>query len=150
MGRASNRKKAQRQAGPGSRQARPDPRIEAAMQPLVLGLGAMVEEARVRVERQHAALQAWYGDAEPVSAEVPPWPENSLGDRFLVGYLGEVQDAPSLLTRGTVGTVAALSGARSLLDGTPTLSRPFSRNSFDNGIVNHIDSIVTWKPRISR
>ena len=35
-----------------------------------------------------------------------------------------VRDAPSLLTRGTVGTVAALSGVRSLLDGTPTLSRP--------------------------
>ena len=31
-------------------------------------------------------------------AELPPFPENSLGDRFLVGYLGEVQDAPSLLT----------------------------------------------------
>jgi hypothetical protein len=29
MGRASNRKKAQRQAGPGSRQARPDPRPSA-------------------------------------------------------------------------------------------------------------------------
>jgi hypothetical protein len=61
-----------------------------------------------------------------------------------------VRDAPSLLTRGTVGTVAALSGACSLLDGTPTLSRPFSRNSFDNGIVYHIDSIVTRKAMISK
>jgi len=61
-----------------------------------------------------------------------------------------VRDAPSLLTRGTIGTVAALSGARSLLDGTPTLSRPFSRNSFDNDIVNHADSIGTWKLRISK
>jgi len=58
----------------------------------------MVEEARVRVERQDAARRAWYGDAEPVPAEMPSWPEGSLGDRFLIGYLGEAQDAPSLLT----------------------------------------------------
>ena len=98
MGRASNRKKAQRQAGPGSRQARPDPRPSAVPPQLVFGLEAIVEEARVRVERQHAARRAWYGDAEPMPAELPSWPENSLGDRFLIGYLGEAQDAPSLLT----------------------------------------------------
>jgi hypothetical protein len=98
MGRASNRKKAQRQAGPGSRPARPDPRVEAATPPLVFGLEAMVEEARVRVEGQHAARRAWTGGVEPVPAELPSWPPNSLGDRFLTGYLGKAQDAPSLLT----------------------------------------------------
>ncbi len=98
MGRASNRKKAQRQAGPGSRQARPGPRAETAVQPLVLGLAEMVEMARIRVERQAAVRRAWFGDAEPVPAELPPWPENSLGHRFLIDYLGEAQDAPSLLT----------------------------------------------------
>jgi hypothetical protein len=98
VGRASKRKKAQRQAGPGSRPVRPDPRVEAAVQPLVLGLDAMVEMARVRVEREYAVRQAWFGDAEPEEAELPDWPEGSLGDRFLVGYLGEAQDAPSLLT----------------------------------------------------
>jgi hypothetical protein len=56
-------------------------------------LGDMVEMARVRVERQDAARRAWFGDAEPAPAELPSFPENSLGDRFLVGYLGEAQDA---------------------------------------------------------
>jgi hypothetical protein len=59
-------------------------------------------------------------------------------------------DAPSPRRRGTVGTVAALSGACSLLDGTPTLSRPFSRNSFDNDIVNYTDAIVTRKLMMGR
>jgi len=58
----------------------------------------MVEMARIRVERKYAAREAWFGDAEPVPAELPEFPENSLGDRFLVGYLGEAEDAPSLLT----------------------------------------------------
>jgi hypothetical protein len=98
VGRASNRKKAQRQAGPGSRQARQDPQPSAVPPQLVFGLDAMIEEARVRVERKAAARQAWYGDAEPVPADLPSWPENSLGHRFLIDYLGEAQDAPSLLT----------------------------------------------------
>ena len=109
MGRASNRKKAQRQAGPGSRQARqsfrPDAaapyQLAAATPPSQLpgGLHELVQLARVRVEREAAALSAWHRGAEPVSAETPPWPENSLGDRLLRDtYLGEAQDAPCLLT----------------------------------------------------
>jgi hypothetical protein len=98
VGRASKRKKTQRQAGPGSRPTRLDPRAETAVQPLVLGLDEIVEMARVRVEREHAVRQAWFGDAEPEEAELPAWPEGSLGDRFLTGFLGEAQDAPSLLT----------------------------------------------------
>jgi hypothetical protein len=103
VGRASNRKKAQREAGPGSRQARRDSRADAATQrmtdPLAGGLRALVQLARERVEREAAALPAWRGGAEPVSAETPQWPEGSLGDRFLAGtYVWEALDAPCLLT----------------------------------------------------
>jgi hypothetical protein len=113
VGRASKRKKAQRQAGPGSRPTRPDPRVEAAVRPLVLGLDEtgvrpmvvgldeIVEMGRVRAERKYLVREAWDGDTEPEPAEVPPWPEGSLGDRFLTGYLGEAEDAPSLLTGKT-------------------------------------------------
>ena len=99
MGRASNRKKAQRRAGPGSRHARQSSRAGAAVpHQLPDGLHELVQLARVRVEREADALPAWRGGAEPVSAETPHWPENSLGDRLLRGtYLGEAQDAPSLL-----------------------------------------------------
>ena len=103
MGRASNRKKAQRQAGPagsGSRKARQGFQADVAPpDQLPGGLSELVQLARSRVEREADALSAWRGDAGPVSAETPPWPENSLGDRLLRGtYLGEAQDAPSLLT----------------------------------------------------
>jgi hypothetical protein len=101
VGRASKRKKAQRQAGPGSRQVRPDPPPSAAPAELFFGrddLDEIVEMGRVRAERKYAVREAWYGDAEPEPAELPPWPENSLGDRFVDGYLGEAQAAPSLLT----------------------------------------------------
>jgi len=100
VGRASNRKKAHRQAGPDSRKVRQGIRADAATPDQLLGgLGELVQLARSRVEREADALPAWRGDPEPVSAETPPWPENSLGDRLLRGtYLGEAQDAPCLLT----------------------------------------------------
>jgi len=100
VGRASNRKKAHRQAGPDSRKVRQGIQADAATPDQFLGgLGELVQLARSRVEREADALPAWRGDAEPVSAETPPWPENSLGDRLLRGtYLGEAQDAPCLLT----------------------------------------------------
>jgi len=100
VGRASNRKKAHRQAGPDSRKARQGIQADAATpDQFPGGLGELVQLARSRVEREADALPAWRGDAEPVSAETPPWPENSLGDRLLRGaYLGEAQDAPCLLT----------------------------------------------------
>jgi len=100
VGRASNRKKAHRQAGPDSWKVRQGIQADAATPDQLLGgLGELVRLARTRVEREADALPAWRGDAEPVSAETPPWPENSLGDRLLRGtYLGEAQDAPCLLT----------------------------------------------------
>jgi hypothetical protein len=108
VGRASKRKQAQRQAGPSARRARPDSRSSTVPPQLSL-LDDMVEMARVRVERQYAAREVWSGDAEPVPAELPEFPEDSLGDRFLAGYLGEAQDAPSLLTTGIpdVAVIAA-------------------------------------------
>lgn len=105
MGRASNRKKAQRRAGPSSRQARQTSQAGAATQQRTnqladgLNLNMLVQIAKERVERQAAARPAWRGGAEPVSAETPQWPEGSLGHRFRAGmYLAEVQDAPCLLT----------------------------------------------------
>ena len=102
MGSASNRKKARRQAaqiprrsGPG---APPDAATQEAMLQLVNGLKAMSDEMRERKERRAAAQRAWWGGREPVPAEVPPWPEGSLGDRFLdKTYLEEARNAPGLL-----------------------------------------------------
>jgi hypothetical protein len=110
MGRASNRKKAQRQSGgPNLRRIKQDARSQAVTQGLPFSLDAMVRLAGERAGRS-IALQAWLGDAEPVPAEVPPWPEGSLGRRLLAGTpMGEAQGAPSLLTSPLpdTGTIAA-------------------------------------------
>ena len=103
MGRASNRKKAQRQAGQGSRQAsgsfRADAETQQAMRQLVAGLQAFVQESNERKEREAAARRTWSGGADPVPADAPRWPEGSLGDRFFTGtYLEEARNAPSLAT----------------------------------------------------
>ena len=78
MGRASKRKKAQRQAGgPNLRRITQDARSPAATQGLPFNLDAMVQFAGERVRRRAIALQAWLGDAEPTSAETPSWPQGS-------------------------------------------------------------------------
>jgi hypothetical protein len=103
VGRASNRKKAQRQAGPSS------PRDSGSslagtvppetMRLLVDGLQAMILETQDRSERAASALNTWCDGAEPVPAEAPGWPEGSLGDRFFGGtHLEEARTAPGLLT----------------------------------------------------
>ena len=85
MGRASNRKKAHRQAGPSSRQAsqgaRADAETQQAMHQLVAGLHALVQETKGRQEREADACRIWSGGAEPVPAEAARWSEGSLGDR---------------------------------------------------------------------
>jgi hypothetical protein len=101
VGRASNRKKAQRQAGLSSRQARQRSRVDAetqqAMHQLVAGLQALVQEQKGRKEREASARRTWCGGAEPVPAEAPRWAEDSLGDRFVGGFhLGEARNAPCL------------------------------------------------------
>jgi len=103
VGRASNRKKAQRQSGPSSRQAsqssRADAETQQAMHQLVAGLQALVQETNERKEREAAARRIWSGGAEPVPAEALRWPEGSLGDRFFGGtHLEEARNAPSLAT----------------------------------------------------
>ena len=103
MGRASNRKKAQRQAGPSSRQAsqssRADAQKQQAMRLLATGLQAFVQESNERKEREAAARRTWSGGADPVPADAPRWPEGSLGDRFFTGtYVEEARNAPSLAT----------------------------------------------------
>jgi hypothetical protein len=100
VGRASNRKKVQRQAGPGSRQASRSLRTDETqqgMRQMVAGLQALIRETNERQEREAAVRRAWSGGAEPVPAEARQWPEGSLGDRFFTGtYLKETRNAPSL------------------------------------------------------
>jgi hypothetical protein len=103
VGRASNRKKAQRQAGQGPRQAsrsfQADAGTQQAMHQLVAGLQALVQETDERKEREAAVRRTWSGGAEPVPAEARRWPEGSLGDRFFTGtHLEEARNAPSLAT----------------------------------------------------
>ncbi len=103
MGRASNRKKVQRQAGPSSQQAKQKSQADAATQQAMLqvagALQALVQESEERKAREAAARRAWSGGADPVPAEVPRWPEDSLGDRFFGGFhLDQARNAPSLAT----------------------------------------------------
>ena len=155
MGRASNRKKAQRQAGPGSRKARQSFRPDAAApyQPAAAtppsqlpdGLHELVQLARVRVEREAAALSAWHRGAEPVSAETPPWPENSLGDRLLRDtYLGEAQDAPCLLTAQIpdAAVIAANTGALEDRDERPGPRGGLRRLSLDHPAVSMLLGVL--------
>jgi hypothetical protein len=103
VGRASNRKKAQRQAGPGSRQAIPGSRADAetqqAMLQVVGALQALVQESEERQESEAATRRTWSGGIEPVPAQAPRWPEGSLGDRFFGGFhLDQARNAPHLAT----------------------------------------------------
>ncbi len=82
VGRASNRKKAQRQAG---QKSQPDAATQEAMRKVLAGLRALAEETRGRREREATARWIWSGGAEPVPAVVPQWREDSLGDRFCDG-----------------------------------------------------------------
>ncbi len=103
MGRASNRKKARRQAGHSSRQARQSSRAEAATQQamlqLVAGLQALSQEIETRSEQRTEVCRAWCGGKEPVPAAAQRWPDGSLGERFFSGtYLAGTRNAPCLLT----------------------------------------------------
>jgi hypothetical protein len=103
VGRASNRKKARRQAGRNSRQPRQSSKAEVAAQQTMLqlaaGLQALSHEMETRREQQAEACRVWCGGLKPVPAEVPRWAEGSLGDRFFSGtHLAEARNAPCLLT----------------------------------------------------
>ena len=138
MGRASNRKKARRQAGRGSRAEAvsgqisirngasapwpvrsrnpapglfgdrprglledepPDLATQQALLQLLAGAKALTDHMTEHKDRVTAARLAWCGGREPVPAETPSWPEDSLGGRFLAGFhLDKARNAPSLLT----------------------------------------------------
>jgi hypothetical protein len=91
MGRASNRKKANRQAG-HTRQTR------RAMRLLEDGLRALMQESAERKDREAAAARTWCGGLAPVPAEAPGWPEGSLGDRFCNAFMDDARNPPCLLT----------------------------------------------------
>jgi hypothetical protein len=96
VGRASNRKKAQRRAGQSSLA---DVEKQQAMHLLVSGLQALVQDGKERKEREAAARRIWCGSADPVPAKAPQWHENSLGDRFFGGFhLEQTRNAPCLAT----------------------------------------------------
>ena len=103
MGRASNRKKAQRQSGLSSRQARQQSRADAAryeaIQVIAAGMQALAQETKGRQDGQAAARRAWCGGAEAVPAKAPRWAKDSLGDRFFSGtFLDRARSAPCLAT----------------------------------------------------
>lgn len=125
MGRASNRKKTQRQTGgPNLRRIKQDSRSQAVAMRSAFGLDAMVRLAGERVRRRSMALEAWLGDTEPVPAEVPSRPEGSLGHRLLAGTpLGEARDAPSLLTAHLPGTQTIAADPRHWTVATEALIR---------------------------
>jgi hypothetical protein len=104
MGRASNRKKAQRQAGEAPR---PDAATQEALLTVLNSLQMMVEENEERRDREAAARWIWSGGAEPVPAVAPPWREDSLGDRFFGGhFLCAAQRAPCLASADIPGAAA--------------------------------------------
>jgi len=89
MGRASNRKKARRQAADKTQRAGQSSRAgtapQQAMLPLVAGLQALNQELGARGEQQAPAYRAWCGGREPVPAEGPRWAEVSPRDVVRVG-----------------------------------------------------------------
>jgi hypothetical protein len=93
MGRASNRKKARREAARKARPTRQGLQTEAAGSPIP------GHEAETHGVQQTLPQWAWCGGREPVAAEVPQWPEGSLGGRFFSSpYLARARSAPCLLT----------------------------------------------------
>jgi hypothetical protein len=96
VGRASNRKKAQRQSELSSLQGGV---TQQAMQVLVAGVQALAQRAKSSQERQAAARRTWCGGAQPVAAKTPRWSKDSLGDRFFASdFLDRARQAPSLAT----------------------------------------------------
>jgi len=108
MGRASNRKKARRRAGNGARQTRRSSPAEAtaaqALQQAAAGLQAWSQEITRREGQEVAARRVWCSGSEPVPAEMPPWPEGSVGARFFSGMqVQQARQAPCLLTADIPG-----------------------------------------------
>jgi hypothetical protein len=70
---------------------------QQAMRQVLAGLQAWNEEIRMRKQSRAAALHEWPGGQDPVPAEVPEWPEGSLGDRFFSAMrIDQTSTAPRL------------------------------------------------------
>jgi hypothetical protein len=101
VGRASNRKKAQREAGPSSWPPSQDSPAYAETQRQVLAAAVqlLARETKDREERATAARRLWSGGIDPIPAGAPRWPQPSLGDRFFAGlHLAQARKAPCLAT----------------------------------------------------
>lgn len=103
MGRASNRKKAQRRPGLSSGQARRQSRDDAAkyeaLQVIAAAAQGLAQEIKGREEHRAAARRIWCRGAEPAPAKAPRWAEDSLGDRFFSStFLDRARSAPCLAT----------------------------------------------------
>jgi hypothetical protein len=60
-------------------------------------LQAMSESMAARRDGLTAACRAWWGEHEPSPAQVPAWPDGSVGDRFFSGMLlAEARKSPPL------------------------------------------------------
>jgi len=67
------------------------------MRRFVAGFQKLSMETEERIERAAVARRTWSGGTEPIPAEAPRWPENSLGDRFFSRtFLREARKAPCL------------------------------------------------------
>jgi hypothetical protein len=92
----SNRKKAH---GRGGNAVGNNAATHQAMLQMLAGLQAMRDEIEERGDLRAAARRAWCGGQDPGPAELPPWPEDSVGDRFFSGTrLEEATKAPCLAT----------------------------------------------------
>ncbi len=118
MGRASNRKKARRQAAlrqsaHRTRPARQGPGAGAVPQQAALSLAA-AREAIDQVfgapgEQETREYRAWCGGGQPVPAEVRRWAEGSLGERLCSGmHLARARNAPCLLTANVPDPMAII------------------------------------------
>jgi hypothetical protein len=99
VGRASNRKKEQRQSGQAKRQSSSDAATQQAMQALASGEQLLERLAKRHQERQDRALRIWCAQAKPVPAKAVRWVTDSVGDRFFSSeFIDRTRYAPSPAT----------------------------------------------------
>jgi hypothetical protein len=92
----SNRKKAH---GPGGNAFGSNAATQEAMLQVLSGLQRWQDDIQAANARRVAARRAWCGGQDPVPAQAPSWPQDSLGDRFFSGMLlDNALPAPCLAT----------------------------------------------------
>ena len=112
---------------------------------LIAGLERMTDEFREREERVAAARRAWCDGGEPAPAEVPRWPEGSLGARLLEkSYLEEARNAPGLLTASVPdgAVIAADSGHWNVAAGALTRAVVFDGLPVDHPAVSSLLDVL--------